>query len=164
MIIITTLFQEDSIFGTNSRLTYGPQIQRHTMRLIMTERNEFFYSMYRAGEVSVHRAFCEQATQPTRLEGGGGRGGTINSGSRPAGVTTRSPRMVTECLLTQSKLSSSELLSGFYGLVFSTYFDDLRQIQHLGISDLRLPSDRRTILIGRGPHLAMISSTRKVLI
>ena len=36
----------------------------------------------------------------TRLEGGG----TIYPGSRPAAVTTRSPRMVTECLLTRSML------------------------------------------------------------
>ena len=28
--IIITLFQKDSIFGTNASLTYGPQIQRHT--------------------------------------------------------------------------------------------------------------------------------------
>ena len=27
--------------------------------------------MYRAGKVSVHRACCEQATQPFSLEGGG---------------------------------------------------------------------------------------------
>ena len=39
---------------------------------------------------------------PTRLEGEGA--GTIYPGSRPAGVTSRSPRMVTECLLTRSML------------------------------------------------------------
>ena len=61
---------------------------------------KIIYSMYRAGEVSVHRACCERATQPYSLEGGG----TIYPGSRPAGVTTRSPRMVTECLLTRSML------------------------------------------------------------
>ena len=32
---------------------------------------KFFYSMYRAGEVSVHRAFCELDTQPYLLGGGG---------------------------------------------------------------------------------------------
>ena len=31
-------------------------------------------------------------------------GGTICPGSRPAGVTTRCPRIVTECLLTRSML------------------------------------------------------------
>ena len=58
--------------------------------------------MYRAGEVSEHRACCERATQPYSLGGGG----TICPGSRPAGVTsnTRCPRMVTECLLTRSML------------------------------------------------------------
>ena len=60
---------------------------------------KIIYSMYRAGEVSVHRACCERATQPYSLGGGG----TIYPGSRPAGVTTR-PRMVTECLLTRSML------------------------------------------------------------
>ena len=56
--------------------------------------------MYRAAEVSVHRACCERATQPYCLGGGG----TINPGSRPADVTTRSPRMVAECLFTRSML------------------------------------------------------------
>ena len=59
------------------------------------------YSMYRAGEVSIHRACCERATQPYSLGGGG----TIYPGSKPAGVTIRSPRMVTECLLTSSMLT-----------------------------------------------------------
>ena len=61
---------------------------------------KIIYSMYRAGEVSVHRACCKRATQPSSHGGGG----TIHPGSRPAGVTTRSPRMVTECLLTRSML------------------------------------------------------------
>ena len=56
--------------------------------------------MYRAGEVSVHRTCCERATQPYSLGGGG----TIYPGSRPAGVTTHCPRMVTVCLLTRSML------------------------------------------------------------
>ena len=58
------------------------------------------YSMYRAGEVSVHRACCERATQPYSLVGGG----TIYPCSRQAGVPTRCPRMVTESLLTRSIL------------------------------------------------------------
>ena len=61
---------------------------------------KIIYSMYRAGEVSVHRACCERATQPYSL----GWGGTICPVSRPAGFTTRCPRMVTECLLTHSML------------------------------------------------------------
>ena len=61
---------------------------------------KIIYNMYRAAEVSMHRACCERATQRYSL--GGGR--TIYPGSRPAGVTTRSPRMVTECLLTRSML------------------------------------------------------------
>ena len=61
---------------------------------------KIIYIMYRAAEVSVHRACCERATQPYSH----GRGDTIYPSSRPAGVTTHSPRMVTECLLTCSML------------------------------------------------------------
>ena len=68
------------------------------MLLIITMK--IIYSMYRAGEVSVHRAYCERVTQSYSLGGGG----TIYPGSRPAGVTTRCPRMITECLLTRSML------------------------------------------------------------
>ena len=65
------------------------------MRLLITDSTKSIYSMYRADEVSVHRACCERATQPYSL----GEGGTIYPGSRPAYVTTRSPRMVAECLI-----------------------------------------------------------------
>ena len=56
--------------------------------------------MYRAGEVSVHRACCERATQPYSL------GGEIrfDQAQDQQVVTTRSPRIVTECLLTRSML------------------------------------------------------------
>ena len=64
------------------------------------EAMKIIYNMYRAGEVSVHRTCCERDTQPYSLGGGG----TIYPGSIPAGVTTYSPRMVTECLLTRSML------------------------------------------------------------
>ena len=59
------------MFGTNASLAYGPQIQRHIMRLIISDRIKIIYSMYREGEVSVHRACCERATQPYSLGGGG---------------------------------------------------------------------------------------------
>ena len=49
------------------------------------------YNMYRAGEVSVHRACCEWATQPYSL----GWGGTFYPGSRSTGVTIH-----LHCLLT----------------------------------------------------------------
>ena len=70
------------------------------MCLIITDRTKIIYSMHRAGDVSVHRACCERATQPYSRGGGG----TIYPGSRPADVTTRSPRMVAESLLTRSML------------------------------------------------------------
>ena len=63
--------------------------------------------MCRAGEVSVHRTpNCERATQPYSIGGGGGMGG----GGRRMGVgawvrfVQRSPRIITECLLTRSML------------------------------------------------------------
>ena len=61
---------------------------------------KIIYSMYRADEVSVHRACCERATQHYSL----GEEASIYPGSRPAGVTARYPRMVTECLRTRSML------------------------------------------------------------
>ena len=61
---------------------------------------KIIYSMYRAGEVSVHPVCCERATQPYSFGGGG----TIYPTSRAAGVTTCCPRMVTEYLLTHSML------------------------------------------------------------
>ena len=70
---------------------------------------KIIYSMYRACEVSVHRACCERATQPYPLGGGG----TIYPGSRPAGVTTCCPRMVTECLLIRSMLMYKFTISGY---------------------------------------------------
>ena len=156
--------------------------------------------MYRAGEVSVHRARCERATQPYSL------GGEVrfDQAQDQHVVTTCSPRIVTECLLTRSMLikmrvyaiysrfrigtilsirkhgyeiittlSLSSLMSPLSlscpllvllmlnTLVLSTYLDVRAR---LSISNLRLPSDRRTILIGRLPHLAMISSPRGISI
>ena len=70
------------------------------MRVMITDKTKTIYSMYRMGEVSVHRICCERATQPYSLGGGG----TIYPGSRPVDATTRSPRMVIECLLTRSAL------------------------------------------------------------
>ena len=61
----------------------------------MTDITKIINSMYREGEVSVHRACCERTIQPYSLEGGG----TIYPGYWPADVTTRSPRIVAECLL-----------------------------------------------------------------
>ena len=66
---------------------------------------KIIYNIYRAAEVSVHRACCERATQ-TYSRGGGGM---TYPGSRPAGFNTGSPRMVTEYLLTRSMLSKMYL-------------------------------------------------------
>ena len=61
----------------------------------ITDITKIINSMCREGEVSVHRACSERTTQPYSLGGGG----TIYPGYLPADVTTRSPRMVAECLL-----------------------------------------------------------------
>ena len=95
-------FQEDNMFGTNAKHVWHEcqssiwsSDTKTYMRLIITDRTKIIYSMYREGEVSVHRACCERTTQPYSLGGGG----TIFPGYWPADVTTRSPRMVAECLL-----------------------------------------------------------------
>ena len=63
--------------------------------MMITDRTKIIYSMYREGEVSVHGVCCERTTQLYSLGGGG----TIYPGYWLADVTTRSPRMVAECLL-----------------------------------------------------------------
>ena len=63
------------------------------MRLIITKQWKLFTVCKEQVRFPYHRACCERATQPYSLGGGG----TIFPGSRPAGVTTRCPRMVTEC-------------------------------------------------------------------
>ena len=86
---------------------------------------KIIYSMYRAAEVSVHRACCERATQPYSLVGGG----TICPGSRPAGVTIR-PRMVTECLLTGSMLIKMYkfTISGYVPYMYSQSISSRRSL------------------------------------
>ena len=60
-----------------------------------------------------------------------------------------------------SLFSLSSVLLMLNALELFTYLDVRAR---LSISNLRLPSDRRTILIGRLPHLAMISSPRGISI
>ena len=76
-MIIITLFQEETIFGTNASLTYVLKYKDiyafdnyKTMTII--------YNTYRAGELSVQRAYWERATQHYSF----GWGGTIYPGSR----------------------------------------------------------------------------------
>ena len=89
-LIIITLFQKDNMFRTNASLTY---VLRYKDKYAFDNYKtmKIIYSMYRAGEISIHRACYERATPPYSLGGGD----TIYPGSRPAAVTTRSPRMVT---------------------------------------------------------------------
>ena len=71
------------------------------MHLIITDRTKLFTVCTE----QVGSPYTEHAASglpnPTPLEWGGG---TIYPDSRPADVTTRSPRMVAECLLTRSML------------------------------------------------------------
>ena len=78
-LLIIILFQEDNVSGTIASLTYGSQL-KHIHAFDNNKTMKIIYSMYRAGEVSVHRACCERATQPYSLGGGG----TICPVSRPA--------------------------------------------------------------------------------
>ena len=62
-----------------------------------------------------------RAAYPPYLLGGGG---TIYPGSRPVGVTTRSPRMVTMCLLTRSMLIEMYRVTiSWYVPVYVPFFD-----------------------------------------
>ena len=69
-LLIIILFQEDNIFGTNASLTYVFRY-KDIQAFDNNKSMKIIYSMYRAGEVSVHRACCERATQPYSLGGGG---------------------------------------------------------------------------------------------
>ena len=91
----------------------------------------------RANEVSEHRACSERATQPYSL----GRRGSIYPGSRPAGVTRRSSRMVTECLLTRSMLIKMYLpLHGMCRIMYivfkvSPFHADSHSVYIFGLSN-----------------------------
>ena len=93
---------------------------------------KIIYSMYRASEVSIHRASCKRATQPYSLGGGG----TTYPDSRPEGVTTRCPRIVTECLLTRSmlikmyKFTSSGYVPVYVHIIYSQSISFRRSLSH----------------------------------
>ena len=96
--------------------------------------------MYRAGEVSVHRACCERATQPYSLGGGGVR---FDQAQDQQVVTTRSPRIVTECLLTCSiliKMYVYAIYSRFrIGTILSIRKHGYEFITTLSVSNLMSP-------------------------
>ena len=81
-LLIIILFQEDNIFGTIASVTYMVLRYKDIHAFENNKTMKIIYSMYRAGEVSVHRTCCQRATQPYSLGGGG----TICPGSRPAGL------------------------------------------------------------------------------
>ena len=64
------------------------------------EHAYIIYSMYRAGEVSVHRTCSSRLPNPIHLE----REVRFDQAQDQQVVTTRSPRIVTECLPTRSML------------------------------------------------------------
>ena len=69
IMIIKTLFQEDNIFGTNASLTYGLQIHKTYMLMIITDRTRI---IYRCTE-RVRSPYTEHAASglpnPTPLDG-----------------------------------------------------------------------------------------------
>ena len=66
------------MFGTNAKSNVCPSISKVKMTLAI-EHAYIIYSMYRGGEVSVHQACCERATQPYSLGVGGGGGYDLTS-------------------------------------------------------------------------------------
>ena len=97
-LLIIILFEEDNIFGTIASVAYGiwSSDTKTYMRLIITKQ----WKLFTVCTEQVRSPYIEHAASgiPYSL----GRGGTICPGSRPAGVTTRCPRIVTECLPTRS--------------------------------------------------------------
>ena len=77
---------------------------------MIIEQTWIIYSMYKAGEVSVNRACCEQLPNPTHLVG------VRLFQAQDQQVTTRTPRIVTECLLTRS------MLIKMYVMIFTVDF------------------------------------------
>ena len=58
------------MFGTNASLAYVSRY-KDIHAFDITDITKIINSMYREGEVSVHRACCERTTQPYSLGGGG---------------------------------------------------------------------------------------------
>ena len=96
LIIITTLFQEDNIFGMYASLTYGPQLQRYACHWQLNRHKLFTVSCTE----QVRSPYTEHAASglpnPTPLEG---EVRFVRAQDQQV-VTTRSPRIITECLLT----------------------------------------------------------------
>ena len=109
VIIIISLFQEDNIFGTNASLTYGPQFQRqkwhwqlnmHKLFTVCTEQVRSPYSEHAASGLPNHN----------HLEGKV----RFDKAQDQQVVTTRSPRIVTECLLTRSMLIKMYMIYSWF--------------------------------------------------
>ena len=98
-IIIITLFQEDNIFGMYASLTYGPQLQRYACHWQFS-----IHKLFTVCTEQVRSPYTEHAASglpnPTPLEG---EVRSVQAQDQEV-VTTRSPRIITECLLTRSKL------------------------------------------------------------
>ena len=96
IIILATLFQEDNIFGTNASLTYGPQI--HDTHAFDNYKK---WKLFTVCTEQVKSPYTEHAASglpnPIHLEGE-----VRFIQPQDQLVTTRSPTMVTECLLTRS--------------------------------------------------------------
>ena len=58
------------MFGTNASLAYVLRY-KDIHAFDITDIAKIINSMYREGEVSVHRACCKRTTQPYSLGGGG---------------------------------------------------------------------------------------------
>ena len=98
MMIITTSFQEENIFGTDASLTYGPPLTDVDMLLKKMNRYIIIYSMYRVDALRTPRRL--RAGYPALLQW---RGRHDFPGSRPV-HDYHTPVLVIECFLTRLKL------------------------------------------------------------
>ena len=99
IIIIITLFQEDNLFGLYVGLTYGPQLQRYACHWQLNR-----HELFTVCTEQVRSPYTEHAASglpsPTQLEG---EIRFVQAQDQQV-VTTRSPRIIPECLLTRSML------------------------------------------------------------
>ena len=95
-LIIITLFQEDNIFDRYASLTYGPQLQIAKVGMSLTK-------LFTVCTEQVRTPYAASGLpNPTSL-GGGGEVRFVQAQDQQV-VTSRSPRIITECLLTRKLL------------------------------------------------------------
>ena len=105
IMIIISLFQEDNISGTNASLTYGLRLQRQKWHWQLNK-----HKLFTVCTEQVRSPYTEHAASglpnPTHLEGQV----RFDQAQDQQVVTTRSIRIVTECLLARCRLKCMYML------------------------------------------------------